>query len=344
MKDEHKDLTKEERFEIIKNKAEEVEAITEDASGKIVKVQVKFDGVMVQIYPPLELSPASDVDLKSYVDQDDYLVGGFITNIAGKKIRTRNGYIIVDHFLGQKESLDFFNKISCLFNIIGIPITFFHTYDLIALGRTGTRQKIQFATSRMSYAKRSQISLIKLEQDDIGYILLSCFHIWKSIQKNDFLKRTYVYEYLARARLSFFEENLRQAFIFSWIFIETTLKHLWEDMMRTKYKSNNKLNSIIENTRSWTIQIVIEELFLFGIIDEEECETYNKLRKKRNSLFHFSDSKVKREITSVIANEAILSGLKLLDLKLFKKEIQSIPDFKNIREKVLRSMHEMRFK
>jgi hypothetical protein len=139
-----------------------------------------------------------------------------------------------------------------------------------------------------------------------------------------------IHLFLGYCNYYLFHENYLLAFMNGWVFIEALIEMVWTK--EVKNKSN------ITGGREWTAFIQIEELFMFNIIDETIRTDLNKLRKKRNAVFHVDEKPAKRVVESKDANDCFKVSWQLLNI-LLGAERNKILYFKDLRGKFFEQIH-----
>ncbi len=302
---------------------------------------IKIPTIMACLYPPIELKRnKAKKTSDDMFDKNLKLVEGEVVQIAGQEFSTHSGFLVI-HNTSLDQALIHFNNVAILFNLIEIPISFFKKYDLIIPSIDKEGRTELFSKSKISLEKFSSLDTVKTTKKELDKIFASCSIIWDAIQENDFLKKSQPYEFLARGNMELINQNYRVSFMHSWIFIEALLRNQWEKLVEEKHKEMkipDNLKDLIEDfnlkkhregligdVRSWSIGVILEILYLDGIISDQFLAILILLKQKRNDIFHFKKSKVKRIIDETTAIKALITGRTLLflecgiDLSLIEK-------------------------
>ncbi len=335
IKESHSDLNEEElsiflseHFKVVESKLDLKDATEED----VIVSKIKINGVKVWTYPPLDFYSCLITPEDENPNQE------MTTFIADNEVIVGRGYLILKRAKNNADALEKLNDIVSLFNLIGIPIDFFNSTDLILLAETEKDIKMEMICSKMAFRRNSNVPLVDINFYDLTALLLSCNEIWKKFKENEFIKETRIYEFLGRARLNFFNKNYRLAFINAWIVIEAILREIWERKIIEKYGSKNITKDIRKDSRSWTINVITEELFLLDFISLEERNKIKDLRQQRNNLFHFK-SVEKMKISQEMSERCIIMGLKLLIQESKAFGGKQIVDLAPIRERIYTAIH-----
>ena len=104
-----------------------------------------------------------------------------------------------------------------------------------------------------------------------------------------------------------------QSFIMSWTIIEKEYVALWKNILNDKKISKKRLEKLTQNYR-WTIDRIIETLSLLKEITDKEYEKLNKLKTKRNNLYHEGDT-----MTLDDAEDCLETSMKILASRLTSK-------------------------
>ncbi len=116
------------------------------------------------------------------------------------------------------------------------------------------------------------------------------------------------------------------------------LRHIFIDLISDKH-SISKAKSI-KNDGNWSTSIFTEVLFLFNEITEDELSLIDKLRRKRNDLFHLKPLE-RSKIEKTHAGECIILSLKFFYriLGLSSKDESRIIGFPSVRKKIYHTLH-----
>ena len=120
------------------------------------------------------------------------------------------------------------------------------------------------------------------------------------------------------------------------MFIEAMIEFFWRKVMMNKFKT--KTQSPIDE-RNWTAQVKIDELYMFKIIDKNLRNDLQKLRGKRNKVFHVDAKSTNRNVEQIDAQKCYITGLKLYYKALDEMGADKIFDSKKLREKINKNIH-----
>ncbi len=113
--------------------------------------------------------------------------------------------------------------------------------------------------------------------------------------------------------------ELNQSFILSWTIIEQYLNYKWASLLNNKKVSNNRQKKL-KKSRDYTASVKTEILNLFDYLEDDEYNTLNDLRKKRNDFIH-EIVNISPDISKKSFNLALrYSKARINDLKLEKIE------------------------
>lgn len=335
LKQDHPDLKGEEFMVFLSNYLNIIESpsdLKEIKDSAEVAMEIKISATKVWTYPPLDFYSCIDDS-----EEEGYEKGLF-ERLVDLEVVICKGYFILNEFKNTKDALEKFNDIASIFNILGVPIDFFNMTDIISLGHTPKGITLEMVCSNMAYRRNSKVPLVVLNQEDLRALLGQSNKLWEKIKETDFLIDTKIYEFLGRARLSFFNSNFRLAFINGWIVIEAIIREIWEIKIIEKYDSKSITKDMRRDHRNWTTSVITEELYLIDGISLDDVKEIRYLRKKRNNLFHFK-SPEKSKVSEEDANRCISMGFRFLTRVLKDFEGEDIGDLESIRQKIYKAIH-----
>lgn len=135
--------------------------------------------------------------------------------------------------------------------------------------------------------------------------------------------------------VTYFHGNFFLSFVHGWLFIEAMINLMWRKLMTSKFKKKPPTKS----EREWTCMIKIDELRMLGEIDENQRGTLQKLRQKRNAVFHVDPQRQKREVTGDGCLEVIKSGLAIFYKLIGLPPEKGVIDFQNIAKQMYAAIH-----
>jgi len=294
----------------------------DDFKGRIIPT------LMICLYPPIELAnKLISKSLDEIFNDDLRLIEGKKIKIGDYEYYSHSGFLVIYNSTID-QALVQFNNLIILFNLIGIPISFIKNYDLIIPIKEKNGKTKFYCTSKISLEKYTKSNITQPTIEELNKIMESCSILRNSINTNDFLKETQAYEFLALANLEILNQNYKISFINSWIFIEAILRNKWENLIEEKHKDCKISNGFKEyvkefspkkyqdgllgDVRTWSIGVVIETLYQNNLLDYGFFALLQLLKQKRNDIFHFKKSKVKRTIDKSTAISALYAGRTLL--------------------------------
>jgi len=335
LKQDHPDLKGAELKDFLSNYLNIIESPSDlkEVKGSVeLAMEIKISAAKVWTYPPLDFYSCIDDSKEEGYEK------GLIGSLVDREVVICKGYFILNEAKNTQDALERFNDIASIFNILGVPIDFFNMTDIISLGHTPKGITLEMVCSNMAYRRNSNVPLVVLNQEDLRALLGQSNKLSEKIKETDFLIDTKIYEFLGRARLSFFNNNFRLAFINAWIVIEAIIREIWETKLIEKYGSKSSTKKMRGDHRNWTTSVITEELYLMDGISLDDVKEIRYLRKKRNDLFHFK-SPEKGKVSEEDADRCIGMGLNFLTRGLKDFEGEDIADLKSIRQKIYTAIH-----
>lgn len=311
-----------------------IEKISEEDIGKLVIFRAKVKCFAVKLSPRMKAITV-DEEQNSEIDLFDI---GFKSKLLDTDIEFRQGYLIShsEQKRNGAQQRDFFNRVISLMNILGIPLDYVSTFDIIIFmeGLSGT--KMETLTSAKAKSRGVSYDTVEITDRELPSIILSMFLVWEAIKKGKMLESGHVYNFLGHGRYYYFHQDFLLSFVNSWMFIESMINLIWEEKMIGKGVSKSYLSEI---SRNWTIQIKIDELFIIEYFDEDTKNSIQELRKKRNKVFHVEKDESKREISEEDSRRCFLMGLQIFYKYLDFIEEGKIIDFRDIANKFYNAIH-----
>jgi hypothetical protein len=95
--------------------------------------------------------------------------------------------------------------------------------------------------------------------------------LWAQIKKSKFFKDDDCFQLLGFAHYYLFHYYYFLSFVHSWMFIESCINLLWQDMVGETFnvEKEGEKSTPLENNRDWTANIKIDSLFFKGKIDKK---------------------------------------------------------------------------
>jgi len=149
-----------------------------------------------------------------------------------------------------------------------------------------------------------------------------------------------MFQLLGQAQNYYFNDNHFLSFVNGWIFIESSINMLWRELIRSTFDitGSKKKGTPLDDVRNWTTQIKIDELFMKGIINEDLRKKLHRLRKRRNSIFHYDEKVSKRKVSREDAGGIIEYGLKMFYM-MIEGDLEKVPAFMEIRNNIYKNIH-----
>ena len=111
---------------------------------------------------------------------------------------------------------------------------------------------------------------------------------------------------------------------------------MWRNLINSKFKKKPHTKS----EREWTCIIKINELCMLDEIDENQREILQKLRQKRNAVFHVDPQKEKREVSEDYCLKVIKAGSAISYKLLGSPMEEKIIDSQNIAKQMYAAIHD----
>ena len=261
----------------------------------------------------------------------------FHTAFLDNKIIFDEGIIKFNNAGNTKDVLNYFNKLISIFNIFSIPLDFVHDYELITFMK-GMDTNIRAFSSIRAENRGNEYEIIDMDMEEFCNIILSANMVWNFIKKSEMINDIFIF--LGYGKYYHFHEDYLLSFANSWMFVEAIINLMWEKMMR----ENGFTKRYVKNVeRNWTLQIKIDQLFLKDYLDQRTKEILQRLRTKRNNVFHVSQKEEKRQLNAEVSQECIDIGLSLFYNILNFIKPGHIISFDNIALAMKKSIHQNPF-
>lgn len=309
---------------------EETEILTSPPTPKDAGKLVVFPATIGETY--VKLSPP--IALVTEYEGEKNLVP-YNTLFLDLKARIDHSYLYVGFKKNAKinDTLNYFNNLMALFNIIFIPFDFVTPSDILVQAK-GMGTKIELISSSKAHSRGYGIQSVEISSMDFTRIIAAMHYLWGKIKKSKYFKDDNFFQLLGYAQYYLFHDNHFLSFIHAWIFLESCINVLWRGLIYDSFNidSSSEKGTPLEEERNWTIQIKIDELFLKGIIDKDARKKLQSLRTKRNKVFHRDKRLGQRRVTVADARKAARTGLILfymmLESELKEEEILAFPDIR----------------
>ncbi|MBA7501615.1 hypothetical protein ES706_00188 [subsurface metagenome] len=92
-------------------------------------------------------------------------------------------------------------------------------------------------------------------------------------------------------------------------------------------------------SRDWAVRVKIDELYMFGLIDESLREELHALRKRRNAVFHSDPWEQRGEVDGDDSSNAIKAGLALFYRFVMGFKDDKIINFSDLAERMYQAIH-----
>jgi hypothetical protein len=232
--------------------------------------------------------------------------------VLDKEILFEDGYLKICESISSPEILEFSNKLIAMFNIFSIPFDFFRFDEIILFGDAtfvnGTDGKIFVIDSTKANLRGVGYAVLQMQENDFMTLLSTTNLVWKSVKENEILCAGNIFIFLGYGRYYHFHKDYLLAFANTWMFIEAIINLMWEKMMLDVGFTKKQLK---DKNIDWSLQVKIDELLLLGRIDKKTNEKAQKLRSKRNKVFHVSKDVKSRTIDCETSKDCIDLGLSL---------------------------------
>ncbi|MFZ2412461.1 MAG: hypothetical protein WAW23_12885 [Candidatus Methanoperedens sp.] len=313
-----------------------IEKFSEADIGKLIVIEAQVKGIAVKLSPRIKATKAinKDEEQKSEVD----LFDGLKSKLLDIDIEFSQGYLI-SHDEQEKnlsQHRDFFNSVISLMNILGIPLDYVSTFDIIYFMENSSGTKLETLTSSTAKSRGITYDTVEITEKEISLILYSMFIVWEAIKKSKMLNSGNLYSFLGYGRYYYFHQNFLLSFVNSWMFIEPMINLIWEEKVIENGFSKTYLE---ENKGNWTSHIKIDELFIMGYFDKDTKDSIQGLRKKRNKVFHVDEDEKLREISEEDARHCFSIGLQIFYKYLNFIEEGEMLEFQEIANRFYNAIH-----
>lgn len=305
----------------------EIDRIGKEDIGKLVAFKATVKGVGIKMSPPIII--VSECEGETYPS-------GYGTKLLDVEVMFEKGCLLAK-FKGHKERTDvisFFNRLMSIFNIAGVPFDFISDSEIIMF-MEGLGREIQAISSATAQRRGSGMSTIRVKGIEFSKMVFAVWAIWELTKKSDYFQDNDLYQLLGYSRYHYFHGNFSLSFVHGWLFIEAMINLMWRKLMTSKFKKKSPTKS----EREWTCMIKIDELRMLGEIDENQRGTLQKLRQKRNAVFHVDPQRQKREVTGDSCLEVIKSGLAIFYKLIGLPPEKGVIDFQNIAKQMYAAIH-----
>ena len=265
----------------------------EEKTLEIPKSQTRKEeivaGYSTYFYPPIWIGEKPVFDFSSKVN-GKFVLPVTQTSMYKEKLVSFNqkGFFFIEA-KDKQQYLRYMNE------IIGTALLIGYSFDIISdadIGETGVTRDEGDMRSQTHPASITRSWQAKLQMDVITEDMINAY---KQITVHDLLnilttaeiatKDTVTSDFIvffAHASQYIREGRYKEAFLFDWLIIERGLRIEWENYLKTHGVEGKRLKKI----KHWSIDYVIEDLFLGRIIDEEIYNSITELKDVRNGLYH----------------------------------------------------------
>lgn len=311
-----------------------IEKLSDEDVGKLVVFEAQVKGIAVQLSPRIK---AITVDNEQNSKEDLFDIG-FTAKLIDIDVRFYQGYLICldEQIKNMSQHRDFFNRTISLLNILGIPLDYVSTFDIIFIYDCLSGTQMELCTSARAKSRGLSYDTVEISDGELQLILLSMHGVWEAIKKSKMLESGHLYCFLGYGRYYYFHQDFLLSFVNSWMFIEPMINLIWEEKMIENGFTKSYLD---ENKRNWTSQVKIDELFIMDYFDKTTKDSIQGLRNKRNKAFHVDKKEKNREILEEDARHCFLIGLKIFYKYLSFIEAGNIIEFRDIGNRFYNAIH-----
>lgn len=249
-----------------------------------------ISGYSTYFYPPVWLGKFPEFDFKSRVN------GIFIFPVPTHITHYKKCMISLNQkglfFVGNRDK---HKCIQYMNEIIGTAILLGYNFDTVSendLGETtvtkdkGERRSQTFPKSITRYWQAEQeISpvneIIRHTYSEVS--VEEMFHIIETAESAIIDQNTSnLIVFYAYANQHLKNGEYMESFLFDWLIIEKHLRKIWDEYLEEK----NTVGGRKKRLKSWTIDHILESLYLSNKIDQELFENTRSLKDKRNGMSH----------------------------------------------------------
>lgn len=305
----------------------EIDRIQGEDIGKLVMFRATVKELGIKMSPPIII--VSEYEGETYAS-------GYGTKLLDVEVMFRKGHLLAK-FKGRRERTDvisFFNRLISIFNIAGVPFDFISDSEIIMF-MEGLGREIQTISSATAQRRGSGMNAVRVNAMEFSKMVLAIWAIWELIKKSDYFQDNDLYQLLGYSRYHYFHGSYFLSFIHGWLFIEAMINLMWRKLMNSRFQKKPPTKS----EREWTCMIKIDELCMLEEIDENQRGTLQKLRRKRNAVFHVDPQTQKREVTGDDCLEVIRSGLAIFYKLMGFPPENGVIDFQDIAKQMYAAIH-----
>lgn len=304
-----------------------IDEIKEEDYNKFRAIEGRVKEFRIILTPP--------INLEKFYDQDEDIEfeRGIFFHMGKMSIYLDSGFMYKDGtgIKSQEEHGKDFNKVIAFFNIFGIPYDFITYRDVQYVIETKKKQEFTLEWSKRGEKLARTFEPIFISNNNQIKISIILSVMYQEIEKSGILDIGDIYVFLGYCNYYLFHENYLLSFLNGWIFIEAMIDFLW-------VKNIEKINKKIKNNKEWTAFIKIEELFMLKVINKNLHDDLNRLRKKRNNVFHVDINPNKRNVNKKESKDCFFTGWRLLNIAInFKKD--GIYYFNDIQDEFYNKLH-----
>lgn len=299
-----------------------IEKLSDAKEGELVLISGKIKEIAVKLSPNLTFPETYEGELY------DTGMGSSIFNIG---FEIRDGYLYKNSS-GMKTSSEHaedFNKIIAAFNIFGFHLDFVTNADITLFSEDSAKTPFTIPLSSKANKRGKTINKVEVKTNEKAVFFLALYVLNQGMKLDNNFELEDACKFYGYAHYYLFHNDYHLAFIYSWMFIESYINHLFNE---TISKINNPKYRPIKKVREWSIKRKIDELYALGAIKESTKNSLQEIRYKRNKVFHVDRDLKKRKVAFndawICTKMAIIIFYKMLGLEegeiLFFKELDNV--------------------
>lgn len=301
-----------------------IEKLSEAKEGELVIISGKVKEIAVKLSPKLTFPETYEGEL---------LDAGLGSSIFNIDFEIRDGYLY-KKISGKKSSSEHaedFNRIISVFNIFGLHLDFVTNADITLFSEDTVNTPFTVPLSLKADRRGKEVKMVEVKRNEKAVFFLSLFILDQGLKLDNNSELEDACKFYGYAHYYLFHNDYHLAFMYSWMFIESYINHLFNEMVS---KSTNPKYRPLRKVRKWRIERKIDELFALGALKESTLDFLQTIRKKRNKVFHVDKDLKKRKVVFFDAwnctKMAIIIFNKMLGLEegkvFFLKELDNVRD------------------
>jgi len=267
--------------------ARRIETLSEAKEGEIVSISGKVKEIAVKLSPKVTFPEIYEGEL---------LDAGLGCRVFNIDFEIRDGYLY-KKISGKKSSSDHaedFNRIISVFNIFGLPLDFVTNADITLFSEDSVKTPFTVPLSSKADRRGKEVKMVEVNSNEKAIFFLSLFILEQGLKQDNNSELEGACKFYGYAHYYLFHNDYHLAFIYSWMFIESYINHLFNEMVK---KSDDPKYRPLREVRKWAIKKKIDELFALGALKENTKDSLQMVRQKRNKVFHVDEDKEKRKVT-----------------------------------------------